>query len=107
MDNDADLLRRLASLATLGGGEPRGADYIGTKALMLAVFEEGIRSYCGPRGRERTEAEAWVRSRSTSVFSFVTVCELLGFEPNAVRRALPRLNGEFRQARRIRRTGRS
>lgn len=103
MDHDVDLYRQLVSLGVLGGGEPRSADYVGTKALMLAVFEEGIRSYCGPPGQERTQAEAWIRSRNTSAFAFVTVCEMLGFEPDAVRRALPQLKVKFLQPRRIRR----
>ena len=40
-DLDLDLLR----LSSLGGGEPRSAQYTGTKALMLAVLEDGIRSF--------------------------------------------------------------
>jgi len=107
MDYDIEFYRQLLSLGVLGGGEPRSADYVGTKALMLAVFEEGIRSYCGHPGEERTQAEAWIRSKSTSAFAFVTVCEILGFEPSAVRQALPQLQAKFLQPRRIRRqTGR-
>jgi hypothetical protein len=87
-DLDLELLR----LASLGGGESRSAQYTGTKALMLAILEDGIRSYLSPMGRIRSEAEYWVRSaRQTSPFSFTVVCETLGLEPDAVRVALERL----------------
>lgn len=82
----------LASLIGIGGGESRSAPYTGTKALMLAVLEDAIRSYLSPETRARAEAEGWVSSRQRhSVFSFVVVCETLGLEPKAVRAALRRL----------------
>jgi len=85
---DLDLLR----LSSLGGGESRSAQYTGTKALMLAILEDGIRSYLSPVGRIRTEAEYWVKSgRQRSPFCFTVVCETLGLEPEAVRVALERL----------------
>jgi len=87
-DLDVDLLR----LTSLGGGESRSAQYTGTKALMLAILEDGIRSYLSPVGRVRSEAEFWVKSgRNRSPFSFQVVCETLGLEPDAVRVALDRL----------------
>lgn len=87
-DLDLDFLR----ISSLGGGEPRSAQYTGTKALMLAILEDGIRSYLSPVGRIRTEAEYWVTAaRQTSPFCFTVVCETLGLEPDAVRRALERL----------------
>ena len=87
-DFDFDLRR----LATLGGGESRSAQYTGTKALMLAILEDGIRSYLSPVGRIRNEAEYWVKSgRQRSPFCFTVVCETLGLEPDAVRAALERL----------------
>jgi hypothetical protein len=83
-----DLLR----LTSLGGGESRSTQYTGTKALMLAILEDGIRSYLSPVGRVRSEAEFWVKSgRNRSPFSFQVVCETLGLEPDAVRVALDRL----------------
>lgn len=82
----------LASLIGIGGGESRSAPYTGTKALMLAVLEDAIRSYLSPEPRARSEAEGWVMSRQRrSVFSFIVVCETLGLEPKAVRAALRRL----------------
>jgi hypothetical protein len=82
----------VASLIGIGGGESRAAPYTGTKALMLAVLEDAIRSYLSPEPRARVEAESWVLSRQRrSVFSFVVVCETLNLEPKAVRVALRRL----------------
>ncbi len=89
---DTDEFRQLISGSSLGGGEPRMGEYTGTKALMLAVLENGLRSYCGPAGSARTEAEHWVRAANRqSPFSFIVVCETLGLEPTAVRTALTRL----------------
>jgi len=108
---DVDFLR----LTSLGGGESRSAQYTGTKALMLAILEDGIRSYLSPMGRIRTEAEYWVRTtRQRSPFSFAVVCETLGLEPDAVRTALERLRARNVSPRRVlgrsrpnvRRTGR-
>ncbi len=76
----------------LSGGESRGTEYTGTKALMLAVLEDGIRSYLSPVGRIRSEAEYWVAAkRQRSPFSFHVVCETLGLEAQAVREALERM----------------
>lgn len=97
MEGDDDILRQLFAFGSLAGGEPRRTEYVGTKALMLAVLEEGIRNYCGPQGRVRMEAEAWVRSNRRSAFSFTVICEMLGFEPEAVRGALPRLQRHSKQ----------
>ncbi len=110
-DLDLDLLR----LTSLGGGESRSGQYTGTKALMLAILEDGIRSYLSPVGRLRNEAEYWVHAaRQRSPFSFAVVCETLGLEPEAVRTALERLRGRKVNPRRaiarsrpnVRRTGR-
>lgn len=110
-DYDLDFLR----LTSLGGGEPRSAQYTGTKALMLAILEDGIRSYLSPMGRVRNEAEYWVKSgRQRSPFCFTVVCETLGLEPDAVRAALERLRARNVSPRRaiarsrpnVRRTGR-
>jgi len=82
----------VASLIGIGGGESRSAPYTGTKALMLAVLEDAIRSYLSHEQFARNEAEQWVISRQRrSVFSFIVVCETLGLEPKAVRGALRRM----------------
>ena|SRR5579862_483278 len=82
----------LHDIIKLSGGEPRCPD-IGTKDLMLAVLEGGIREYCDMGGRS-TEGEDWVRSDRREAFSFAVVCETLGLEPTAVRQALLRLKQE-------------
>jgi len=88
IDLDIEALRS----ASLGGGEPRQARFTGTKALMLAVLEDGIRSYLSPNRAIAQEAECWVHSeRRRSPFSFVVVCEMLGLDAAAVRAALRRM----------------
>jgi DNA-binding transcriptional ArsR family regulator len=110
-DLDTEILR----MTSIGGGESRSAQYTGTKALMLAILEDGIRSYLSPVGRIRSEAEYWVMAgRQRSPFSFTVVCETLGLEPDAVRAALRRLREKNVSPRRVlgrsrpnvRRTGR-
>lgn len=78
------------------GGEPRSADHLtGTKALMLAVLEEGIRSYLRGSRTVAHEAEFWILSqRQRSPFAFTVVCEILGLDPDAVRKTLNRMKHE-------------
>jgi len=93
IDLDVDLLVDVDFLGVprLSGGEPRRDECTGVRALMLAVLEDGIRSFLSPMKRVRAEAERWVYRQQRSLFSFVVVCETLGLEPGAVRRALERL----------------
>src|SRR2546426_2431102 len=80
---------------SLTGGEPRTGQLTGTKALMLAVLEDGIRSYLGNAKIIAQEAEFWVHShRRQSPFSFVVVCEMLGLDPDAVRKTLKRMKSQ-------------
>ena len=83
-----DLLHQIISSGTLGGTDPQINVYTGTKALMLAVLEDGLRSYCGRAERLRMEAETWVRSDQRSPFSFIMICEALSLDPEAVRQAM-------------------
>jgi len=84
-DEDLDLMR----LNSVTGGEPRSGQLTGTKALMLAVLEDGIRSYLGGSKIVAQDAEYWIFShRRQSPFSFVVVCEMLGLDPDAVRKTL-------------------
>jgi len=103
--DDEDLVHELISTGTLGGGEPRTSNDTGTKALMLAVLEDGIRSYCQRAGRLRIEAETWVRSGQRAPFSFIMICEALSLDPDAVRQALAGLQAQS-IPRRVRRNGR-
>ncbi len=84
---------QLLHVAPLGAGEPQQGEWTGTKALMLAVLEDGIRSYLNASGVKHEEAEHWVRSeRQRSPFSFIVVCQALGLDPGAVRAALARMS---------------
>lgn len=77
-------------------GERRNAgELTGTKALMLAVLEEGIRSYLRGSRAIAHEAEFWILSqRQRSPFAFAVVCEILGLDPDAVRTTLKRMKSE-------------
>lgn len=90
-EDDVSSLR----LQGVTGGESRSGQLTGTKALMLAVLEDGIRSYLGSSVLLANEAEFWVHShRRHSPFSFVVVCEMLGLDPDAVRKTLKRMRSE-------------
>jgi len=70
---------------------PSRTPYTGTKALMLAVFEDGIRCYLSNKRRLQREAEIWMYCSRRLVFSFDVLCETFGLDPNATRRALREL----------------
>jgi hypothetical protein len=70
---------------------PAGLPYTGTKALMLAVLEDGIRCYLSNKRRLQREAELWMYCSRRLVFSFDVLCETFGLDPNATRRALRQL----------------
>jgi organic radical activating enzyme len=95
-DEDIDLMH----LRSVTGGEPRSGQLTGTKALMLAVLEDGIRSYLSGSKVIAQDAEYWICShRRQSPFSFVVVCEMLGLDPDAVRKTLKRMKSEHVSAR--------
>ena len=85
-------------------------DTSGPRALMLAVLEDALQ--CIERGRRRRtfharrlagDAEAWVRSdRRDWPFSFVNICEVLGFEADAFRKRLLTTRNATSDARRVR-----
>lgn len=88
-------------IGLVGGAAPRATNFSGTKGLLLAVLEDGIRSYLSAVPELRLEAEYWVNSaRARSPFCFVVICETLGLEPSAVRGALQRLRAQQGGARR-------
>ncbi len=63
--------------------------YGGLRALMLAVFEDGVRCFLGTSPTLAAEAEAWVFGRpSPNPFCFPVLCEVLGLDPSATREAL-------------------
>jgi len=82
-------------LQSVTGGESRSGQLTGTKALMLAVLEDGIRSYLGGSRIIAQDAEYWIYThRRQSPFSFVVVCEILGLDADAVRKTLQRMKDE-------------
>ena len=68
--------------------------HTGTKALMLAVLEDGIRCYLSNKKRLQREAETWIYCSRRLVFSFSVLCETFGLDPNATRHALRKLRQE-------------
>ena len=81
--------------SVLGGSAPQTSSFNGTKGLLLAVLEDGIRSYLSSVDEIRREAEYWVNSSlARSPFCFVVICETLGLEPGAVRDALQRMRAQ-------------
>src|SRR5262245_1471521 len=80
--------------AQMAVGARCDGDTSGARALMLAVLEDALR--CIEHGRRRrtfharrlaADAEAWVRSdRRDWPFAFVNVCDVLGFEADAIRK---------------------
>ena len=85
-------------------------DTSGPRALMLAVLEDAV--CCIEQGRRRrgfrarrlgAAAEAWVRSDSRDwPFSFVNICEVLGFDADAFRKRLLVMANDASDGRHIR-----
>lgn len=78
---------------------PRGSTQSsGERALMWAVFTDGIESYRRYADATSTagqvaflEAESWIFQNDWNwPFSFVNLCSVFGFDPAGVRRALLR-----------------
>jgi hypothetical protein len=89
MDADQDVLQQVRAHGSLCGGEVREARADGVKALMLAVFEESMRSDGASQRRWREEARAWVASTARAAFSFTVVCEIIGIDCRGARRVGP------------------
>jgi hypothetical protein len=68
----------------------------GTRDLMLAVLEDGIRTYVinkeGNTAQQRQlfgEVKSWIETRrDRSPFSFETICETFDIAPDALRRRI-------------------
>jgi hypothetical protein len=96
--------------AQMSAGVRWNGDTSGPRALMLAVLhdavqciEQGRRSRRFGARRLAAEAEAWVRSNSRDwPFSFVNLCEVLGFDPDAFRRRLLTTANDPSDGRRVR-----
>jgi hypothetical protein len=72
------------------------------KALLMAILEDAIHCYRKYRaardraGRERfRETEQWIMEEGDDwLFSFRNVCELLGLDPQFIRRGVRELNAK-------------
>ena len=79
--------------AQVSWGSRCNADTSGARALMLAILEDATR--CIERGRRRrhaltrgqaAEAERWIRCECRAwLFSFASICDVLGFDADALR----------------------
>jgi len=82
--------------AQLSWGARCDGNTSGARALMLAILEDAM--LCIERGRRRrhprtrrlaADAEAWMRSDSREwLFSFASICDVLGFDADALRARL-------------------
>ena len=96
--------------AQMATGARWNGDTSGPRALMLAVLEDAV--CCIAEGRRRrsfharrlaAEAEAWVRcNRRDWPFSFVNICDVLGFDPDAFRERLLTTENDASGARPVR-----
>ena len=96
--------------AQMSVGSRLNGDTSGPRALMLAVLEDAV--HCIEQGRRRrgfrarrlaANAEAWVRSDSRDwPFSFVNICEVLGFDADAFRERLLTMRNDASDGRRVR-----
>ncbi len=86
---------RLIGSGVLVAGAPRHTEGYGVRALMVAVLDNAISSYRGPSRQAQAEAECWMHAGPNgSLFSFQSVCDILGLEPEATRRYLVGLRGQ-------------
>ena len=87
--DDGNRGSRLVDLIGSERSQAPSVPFTGIRALMLALLDDAVRAYLGPVPRVRQEAEHWVHhSGQRHCFAFEPVCETLGLEPEAVRRAL-------------------
>ena len=92
-------------------GHMNRAGRSGERALQWAVFADGIDSYrrlsqmrSRAAQREFARLKIWItRSDWDWLYSFVNLCNVFGFDPNAVRSALERFDEEAEQPIRRRR----
>jgi hypothetical protein len=74
----------------------RRSDLTGEQRLMCAIIEDAVEMYRKNAGvrdplHEKLflDAEEWIETHdSTWIFSFETICDVLGLEPDALRRGL-------------------
>jgi len=86
--------------APSGAGPFGRMPFSGTKALLFAVLDDGIRCYFSPNPRVRRDAEHWIDDpRARGPFAFRSICELFLLDPDAVRASLDRLRADSQRPR--------
>lgn len=84
-----------ADFLPLPTGPLQGGSFDGTKALLFAVLDDGIRTFFSANSRLRRDAEHWMDDpRARGPFAFRTICDLFLLDPDAVRRELLRMRGD-------------
>jgi hypothetical protein len=96
MNNDFDMALFAPEVtlpAQMSSGLCSDGTTLGVHALMIAILEDA--ALCIERARRRrhwrtrqlaAEAETWVRSDCQEwLFSFASICDVLGFDPDALR----------------------
>lgn len=92
MNGERKSLEQLIGSRSLAADGPHTTAYHGLRALMLAVLDDAIATYRGHATLAQAEADRWIHTgRNRSPFSFHTVCEVLGLDPDATRRQLAHL----------------
>lgn len=84
----------------------RRTEYDGERRLMIAVLEDAVdvyRKLAGARDARRQQlfkdAEEWIDSPDRSwIFSFLNICDVLGIEPEYLRRGLHDLKRQAQSA---------
>jgi hypothetical protein len=104
--------KRTGLRETVVGGEDRRGAVTGTRALMLAVLEDGLKAFLSRSRLLAAEAECWVFSPSRrSPFSFLVLCDAFDLDPDALRKRLVQLRAQGASSRhlipRVRRNVRS
>ena len=85
---DAVLPEQYAALHRASGVKPE-------RALMLAVVETAVAEMLKGQGWVRADARAWFASDDTDwPYSFAAICDAFGWDPQAARAALKRLERE-------------
>ena len=96
-DNLSQLMREDVAVTEQFFDTMRGSHHLTPEGdLLIAILEDAIysyRKYRGARdgeGKENfREAEEWImKAREDWIFSFNSICELLGLDPDYIRRRL-------------------
>ncbi len=85
----------LCEMPLPGGSSFQARPFHGTKALLFAVLDDGVRSYFSEHPRLQREAAHWIDDpRPRGPFAFVSICDVFGLDAGAVRKSLRQLRDE-------------